>query len=444
MPPLSVDEVKAKVLEEIDRRGDEAVRVAKEILANPESGFRETSTAKRVADQFEQLSLPYESGIGLTGLKAIMRGGEPGPTIGIIGELDSMIVKEHPHGDPETEAAHACGHHVQIGSMLAAAIGLSASGVMESLTGRVALMAVPAEEYIEIEFRERLRAEGKIEFLSGKQEFVRLGHMDDVDMAMMVHTVPRPGDPEFLVVEGNNGFVAKFVRFAGTAAHAGAAPHAGTNALNAAMVAMSAIHAQRETYRDEDTIRVHPIITQGGVAVSSVPADVRMETFVRGHTVDAFMAASQKVDRALRAGAMSVGGSVTVSTLPGHLPLRQDSRLMELFVKNGASMVGNDGIAHASQWTGSTDMGDLCHLMPAIHPYVNVAEGTPHGADYLIHDYELGVLTSGKVMALTVVDLLANGGRAAREVANRFRAPMTRAEYLSYLRSSFTEDTYTE
>ncbi len=444
MPPLSVDEVKAKVVEEIDRRGDEAVRLAEDILANPESGFRETETAKRVSGELDRLNLPYESGIGITGLKAVMDAGEPGPTVGIVGELDSMIVRDHPHGDPETEAAHACGHHVQIGSMLAAAMGLSASGVMESLTGRVALLAVPAEEYIEIEYRRQLRDEGKIEFLSGKQEFVRLGHMDDVDMAMMVHTVPRPGEPEFLVVEGNNGFVAKFVKFAGTAAHAGAAPHAGTNALNAAMIAMSAVHAQRETYRDEDTIRVHPIITQGGVAVSSVPADVRMETFVRGHTVDAFTSASQKVDRALRAGAMAVGGSVTVSNLPGHLPLRQDSRMMELFVKNGAGLVGNGGIAYASQWTGSTDMGDLSHLMPAIHPYVNAAEGTPHGADYLIHDYELGVLTGAKAMALTVVDLLANGARTAREVANRFHAPMTKAEYLSYLKSTFNEETYTE
>ena len=100
----------------------------------------------------------------------------------------------------------------------------------------------------------------------------------------------------------NNGIVAKHIRFLGKAAHAGGAPHAGINALNAAMIAMSAIHAQRETYRDEDTIRIHPIITQGGIAVSSVPADVHMETFVRGKTIEAFLTANQQVDRALQQG----------------------------------------------------------------------------------------------------------------------------------------------
>ena len=105
----------------------------------------------------------------------------------------------------------------------------------------------------------------------------------------------------------------------------------GINALNGAVVAMAAIHAQRETYRDRDTIRIHPIITQGGVTVSSVPADVRMETYVRGASVDAFLAASEKVDRALRAGAMAIGGSVDITTLPGYLPIQSDERMLALY-----------------------------------------------------------------------------------------------------------------
>ena len=104
--------------------------------------------------------------------------------------------------------------------------------------------------------------------------------------------------------------VAKRIQFLGVASHAGGSPHLGTNALNAANIALMGIHAQRETFRDHDTIRVHPIITQGGIAVSSVPADVRMETFVRGRTIDAYTSAAKKVDRALRAGAMAVGGRV--------------------------------------------------------------------------------------------------------------------------------------
>jgi metal-dependent amidase/aminoacylase/carboxypeptidase family protein len=141
------------------------------------------------------------------------------------------------------------------------------------------------------------------------------------------------------------------------------------------MIAMSAIHAQRETYRDHDTIRIHPIITQGGVAVSSVPADVRMETFVRGRSVEAFLDASAKVDRALRAGAMAVGGRVEITTLPGYLPMQKNSTMMDLYRANAEALVGAPNVAEMGHRTGSTDMGDVSQLMPVIHPYVVAASG---------------------------------------------------------------------
>ena len=186
----------------------------------------------------------------------------------------------------------------------------------------MALLAVPAEEYIEIAYRDQLRREGKLEFLGGKPEFIRLGALDDVDLAMMTHTSSQTEQGKIAYGGTNNGIVAKHIRFLGKAAHAGGAPHPGINALNAAMIAMSAIHAQRETYRDEDTIRIHPIITQGGIAVSSVPADVHMETFVRGKTIEAFLTANEQVDRALRAGAMAVGGACRLRPCPATCPCR--------------------------------------------------------------------------------------------------------------------------
>ena len=224
----------------------------------------------------------------------------------------------------------------------------------------------------------------------------------------------------------------------------GSSPHAGVNALNAAMIAMSAIHAQRETYRDYDTIRVHPIITRGGVAVSSVPADVRMETFVRGRSIDAFRSASGKVDRALRAGALAVGGSVTITTLPGYLPIRSDDSMLELYRANAAPLVGEENLVQLGHRTGSTDMGDVSQVMPVIHPYAVAATGNAHGADYLVQDYNLAVVIAAKAMATTVIDLLSNGGRRAAEIKADYRAPMTRDEYLSLMRGMFKEETYTE
>ena len=125
------------------------------------------------------------------------------------------------------------------------------------------MFAVPAEEYIEIEHRETLRAQKKLEFLGGKPELVRLGELDDVDLAMICHTTSRSEDGLICLGSTSNGLVAKKIQFIGRGSHAGGAPHLGINALNAASLALMAIHANRETFRDEDTIRVHPIITKG-------------------------------------------------------------------------------------------------------------------------------------------------------------------------------------
>ena len=441
---MSVGELKAAVSAEIDLKGPKAVRVAKHVLDTPEPGFREHKTAAMVAQTLRGMGINCEEQIAVTGVKGFLEGGNAGPTVAVMGELDSLIVPGHPHADPTTGAAHACGHHCQIGSMLGVAIGMTAPGVMENLSGRVALMAVPAEEYIEIEYRDGLRRQGTIEFLGGKPEFIRLGQMDDVDMAMLTHTIASPREAKFVVGGTNNGLVAKWVKFSGTAAHAGAAPHAGVNALNAAMIALSAIHAQRETYRDEDTIRIHPIITRGGDAVNSVPADVRMETFVRGKTVDAFRFASAKVDRALRAGAMAVGGSVAITTLPGYLPIQSDQGMLELYRDNASALVGESQVVDQGHRTGSTDMGDVSQIMPVIHPYVVAASGNSHGVNYLVDDYDLAVISSAKAMAMTVVDLLAGGAPRAKEILDGYRAPLTKTGYLDLMRGMVREETFAE
>lgn len=437
--------LKDMVADEIDRQGDELIGVAKAVLRHPETGFRERKTSQLVAERFRGLGIPYEDGIAMTGLRATLDGGSSGPTIAVMGELDSLKVVGHLLEDPETHAAHACGHHVQIGMMLGVAVGLKASGVLNALSGRVALVAVPAEEYIEIEYRDELRRAGEIEFLGGKPEFIRLGALDDVDMAMMTHTSSTDQDGGKIAFGGtSNGIVAKKIRFEGRAAHAGLAPHAGINALNAAMIAMSAIHAQRETYRDHDYIRIHPIITAGGIAVSSVPADVRMETFVRGRTVNAFMSASEKVDRALRAGAMAVGGNVNITTLPGYMPIRSDDGILDLYEANAASLVGKPNLRRLGHLSGSTDMGDVSQIMPVIHPYVVAASGNSHGNDYVVEDYELAVLTGAKAMALTVVDLLFDDARRARQIVGSYRAPMSKREYLSTMRGLYRDETFTD
>ena len=438
----SKEDLKRKAAEIIDAKADDLVTIAKTILKNPEPGFRELKTAKLVAEQFAALGMQPRNGLAITGVRADASGSAPGPTMAVLGELDSLIVGEHPHADPVTNAAHACGHHCQIAMMIGAAMALTNNDIVQNLAGRIAFMAVPAEEYIEIEFRDGLRQAGKIEFLGGKPEMVRLGEFDDVHLAMMLHTTSNPAEQQICISNTNNGSVAKRIQFIGRAAHAGGAPHLGINALNAAMMAMTAINFNRETFRDEDSIRVHPIITKGGEAVSAVPADVRMETFVRGRSLEALMDANAKVDRALRAGAMAVGADVKIQTIPGYMPLQQHKGMTEIFRANAVDLVGEDNVGYVNHRGGSTDMGDISHLMPVIHPYIGGAVGLGHGATYVIEDYSLAVIKGAKALAYMVIDMLGDNASQGNSIVGGQRPDMTIPEYLKFMRNLASEETF--
>ena len=335
--------LKQQTCEAIDRRRDEIIDIGESIMDAPELGFKETQTAHRVKQCFEQIRLPFTEGLALTGVKAVLRGAKPGPTIALMGELDALQVPDHPRADPDTGAAHACGHNAQIAGMLGAAMGLSDTGIATHLAGNVVFFAVPAEEFVEISYRIGLVRDGRTAFLTGKQELIRLGHFDDIDMAVMIHsTSPDVNDGRMGLSPSSNGFLAKSIRFLGRASHAGGFPERGINALYAAQLALSAINAQRETFRDEDCVRVHPIITKGGDLVNIIPAEVCMETYVRARTPDAIADASMKVDRALRGAAVAMGCRVEIETVPGNLPLRNDAGLAAVFRDAAGQFLGAD------------------------------------------------------------------------------------------------------
>jgi amidohydrolase len=352
------------------------------------------------------------------------------------------VVVGHPVADPETGAAHACGHNAQVAGMLGAAMGLLDAGAFDHLSGRVAFIGVPAEEYGDVAWRVSQRNAGKLEFLGGKPEMLRLGHLDDVDMAIMVHATPRPEEGKLAVAVSNNGCGVKTVRYVGRAAHAGGMPHRGINALYAAQIGLMGINAIRETFRDEDTVRVHPIMTHGGSQVNVIPADVRLETFVRGKTLEAIADADRKVDRALRAGALALGAQVEIETLPGYMPMRCDPLLVERFRAIAGELVGTDQVRTIAHRTGSTDMGDRAQVMPILHPYVGGATGTSHGADWQLSDHSLVYLTNAKALASMVVDLLADGAAVGREVVVKAKPPMTRAAYLDFQRRASRREVY--
>jgi amidohydrolase len=434
--------LKQEICEAIDRRADRIIALGEAIRRHPELGFKEFRTARLVEETFRELGLSPKTGLAITGVRAEARGATDGPTFALLGELDALVVAGHPGADPETGAAHACGHNAQIAGLLGAAMGLLDAKALERLAGRVVFFAVPAEEYGDVEWRVQQAREGRLEFLGGKPELLRLGHFDDVDLAMMIHTTPQPEMKKAGVSASNNGCIVKTVRYVGRASHAGGAPHLGINALYAANIGLAAINAVRETFRDEDSIRVHPIITHGGSQVNVIPADVRIETYVRGRSVEAILDANVRVDRALRAGALALGARVEIETLPGYLPLFNHAGMTERFVANAAAALGADQVTRTGHRSGSTDMGDISHVMPTLHPYMGGASGSGHGADYAITDPRLAYLEPAKQLAMLAVDMLADGAAGARQVLADGKPRMTRAEYLAFQRKIARAETF--
>jgi amidohydrolase len=434
--------LKQDICQAIDRRADTIIGLGEAIRRQPELGFKEFKTARLVEETLRGLGLAPKTGLAITGVRAEARGATDGPTFALLGELDGLVVAGHPIADPETGAAHACGHNAQVAGLLGSAMGLLDAKALDHLAGRVVFFAVPAEEYGDVEWRVQQAREGRLEFLGGKPELLRLGHFDDVHLAMMIHTTPQPDMRKAGVSASNNGCIVKTIRYIGRASHAGGAPHLGINALYAANIGLAAINAVRETFRDEDSIRVHPIITHGGSQVNVIPGEVRMETYVRGRSVEAILDANLRVDRALRAGALALGAKVEIETLPGYLPLFNHAGMTERFVANARAAFGADEVTQTGHRSGSTDMGDISHLMPTLHPYMGGASGSGHGADYAITDPRLAYLEPAKQLAMMAVDMLANGAAGARQVLAEGKPRMTREEYLAFQRKIARTEAY--
>lgn len=440
----ALQDLKERVCVEIERRRDDLVDIAETLFRHPECGYREHFASQLVQDKFEEMGLPYRSGLAITGVKAELKGARPGPTVVLMGELDALPLSEHFQADPVTGAAHACGHNNQVAMMIGAGWGLLKSGALDHMAGRVVLFAVPTEEFEEIDYRLELREKGEITYLVGKPELIHLGEFDNVDMALMVHSTSNPEHGKFALWRSNNGTIIKRIQYLGLARHAAAAPHEGINALNAAMIGISAIHAQRDTFRDQDHVRVHPIITKGGEAPNVVPADVRIETYVRGATLPAMKDADTKVDRALRAGALALGAKVRIMTFPGGLPMIQNPVMADVFKENAVELVGEENYNEVGHQCGSTDLGDLSWIMPCLHPIAGGAIGALHSIHFKVTDYDLAVMNPAKAIAMTALDLLAQDARLARRVLSETKPAMTRDQYRAYLDRMSRDVTFEE
>ena len=122
---VPIADLKERVCREIDQHADSLIALAEDIFRHPELGFKETRTAGQVAARFRALGIPFETDLALTGVKGMLTGNAPGPTVAVLGELDSLIVADHPAADRTTGAVHACGHNAQIATMIGTTTGLA-------------------------------------------------------------------------------------------------------------------------------------------------------------------------------------------------------------------------------------------------------------------------------------------------------------------------------
>ena len=350
------------------------------IWKTPETGYREWKTSAYMEEHFEALGYTLTKAGNIPGFYADLDTGRPGPKIAILGELDSLIVGNHPDADPETHAVHACGHNAQCAILLGVAAAMKEPGALDGLCGSIRFMAVPAEELIELGFREELRKQGVIRYFGGKVEFISRGYFDGVDMAMMIHSGKLPEGKTLSVSQGCNGCITKNITFKGVASHAGGSPEAGKNALYAATCGLNAVNAIRETFVDSEHIRFHPIITEGGAAVNALPA------------------------------------TATVDDHPGYFPLNNDANMTEILTEAMEAVTGPGTVTRGSWGTGCTDMGDVSAIMPAIHPHASGSIGTGHGKDYYVADKKAGCLYPAQCLTVAASMFLENDAARAKKV----------------------------
>ncbi|MBO5408583.1 MAG: amidohydrolase, partial [Clostridia bacterium] len=401
------------------------------VLQHPELGYFEEETSKLVRKTFDELEIAYQYPYAVTGVKATLSSGKKGPNVCIIGEMDALICKGHPYAT-QTGVAHACGHHAQVAAMLGAAIGIKKSGVMEELGGTVTFMAVPAEEYIDLSSRIQLKNEGKIRYFGGKQQLFYEGAFDDVDIVMMIHAQTEAPLSTFDTRVTNLGFMAKSITFYGKAAH-GSRPAEGVNALNAAALAILGVHSNRDTFTEDDKIRIHPIITKGGDVVNSVPDEVCIETYVRGATFDAIKKGNAAVNRAVQGASQMIGTTVRVEDFIGFLPLTESLELNQVSEANAKEILGEDCLVFNGESVGSSDIGDVSAVLPTIQPCIGGFGGVIHSKDFLVSDPDVSYVGAAKILAGTCVDLLLDDCKKANEVIEKFKPVMTRTEYQAYL-----------
>lgn len=428
-----MDATEKKIIEVIEENREMILNFAGDIYNHGELGYKEFRTSGKFKEIMSRCSERLETDLAITGVKAYMNQEKKDNfSLALLGELDALRIPDHAHANPETQAAHCCGHHAQLAGVVGAALALSSPEIAGKLDGQVIFFAVPAEEYGEVEFKNTLIEQGKIQYGGGKCELLRIGAFDDIDACLVHHTSAGGLD---VGCGSNNGFVSKVIRIRGKASHAAARPENGINALSAASLGLQALAYNRETFRDEDSVRVHPIMTKGGNLVNVVPDEAVIETLVRGKTLEAFADAAEKTDRSFKAGAYALGAGYRIETMPGYLPQLPQAFPREL-TEGVEELVGGKvrEVPSSEHSGGSTDVGDVQHLMPVLTFRTGGIVGNLHESAFDVVDEEEAYILTAKIFAVSAYRLLKDGAKVAKRLKEEYHPKFrSREEYVDFM-----------
>lgn len=430
-----IDETGQRILRLIDVHKDQIIAFAEDIAAHPEPGYEEFCTAGKTAEVLKNLGYKVTEHLARTGVKGT-KSVKEGPSLTVIGELDAIGCHSHPNANPVTGVAHACGHHAQMAAMIGCAIAMADPDVQKCLAGTVNFLAVPAEEYIDADKRTRLKKEG-IEFCCGKSEMIRTGVFDDTDIVLTTHVHMVPVEEDFYL--GNpacNGYSAERVTVRGKAAHGAIDPWNGVNALSITTSAIQMMGLMRETFREEDHVRLHNVIRKAGDVINSVPDEAIVETKVRAASLDKICEITDMVNRAYAGSAYAFGGKIEMEKLQGYMPIiprAADNALIEAADDLGLNY---RTVQKGDFNNACTDVGDLSHLVPVVNFTFKGFEGKLHGADFKITDPEKAYILPAKLLALTVYKLLKNGGQEAKKITKSYTPVFNKESYIQYVKNT--------
>lgn len=373
---MELDEAKQRVCDEIDRNHELLIDVSHSIHARPELCFDEHHAHDLLTSVLTDAGLDVEARACGLDTAFVARAGSGGPTIGVICEYDAL-----------PEIGHACGHNIIAAAGLGA--GLAAATLAEELGARVVVLGTPAEE-------------GG----GGKVFMLERGAFDGIEAAMMVH----PAGVDLLRM---NVIAIHQLRatYRGVASHAAAAPQLGRNALDAAVLGYMNVAALRQHIGPDE--RIHGIFTRAGDKPNVVPDLACSEWYVRSPTRRSLEALEPRVAACLEGGAVAAGCEVDLDWLdPAYDDMVDNQPMLELYAAN-ARRQGRAPVApgELDRVVGSTDMGNVSHLIPSIHPMIavappDVAIHTPDFTSYAAAESgDQGVVDGAKILAATVVDL---------------------------------------